>query len=69
MPVDWSHLVDPERAALVISECQRDVVGDLSRLPMLADAAGQAVGNIARLAEAAGAMAAAPTPTRGFRPV
>jgi nicotinamidase-related amidase len=53
MPVDWSHLVDPERAALVISECQRDVVGDLSRLPMLADAAGQAVGNIARLAEAA----------------
>lgn len=53
MPVDWSRLVDPARSALVISECQRNVVGDLSRLPMLAEVAAGAVGNIGRLAGAA----------------
>jgi nicotinamidase-related amidase len=53
MPVDWSRLVDPPRTALVISECQRDVVGDMSRLPILAEAAAGAVGNVARLAAAA----------------
>ncbi len=53
MPVDWARLVRPSTTALVISECQRDVVGDLSRLPALAEAASGAVGNVARLAAAA----------------
>jgi nicotinamidase-related amidase len=53
MPVDWRELVDPAWTALVVSECQRDVVGDLSNLPALAEAASAAVGNVARLAASA----------------
>jgi nicotinamidase-related amidase len=53
VPVDWTRLVAPPTTALVISECQRDVVGDLSKLPQLADAARPAVANVALLAEAA----------------
>jgi len=53
VPVDWARLVQPATTALVISECQRDVVGDLSRLPALAEAAAGAVQNIASLAAAA----------------
>jgi len=53
VPVDWSQLVRPATTALVISECQRDVVGDLSRLPALAEAATAAVANVGALAGAA----------------
>ena len=53
MPVDWPSIVRPDHSALVISECQRDVVGDLSKLPALAEAAAPAVERIAALAEAA----------------
>jgi biuret amidohydrolase len=53
MPVDWSRLVEASTTALVISECQRDVVGDLSRLPALAEAAAETLGRVAVLAGAA----------------
>jgi nicotinamidase-related amidase len=53
MPVEWSRLVERSATALVISECQRDVVGDVSRLPALAEAAAVAVGRVAVLAGAA----------------
>jgi biuret amidohydrolase len=53
MPVEWSRIVDPSATALVISECQRDVVGDLSRLPALAQAAAAAVSKVAAVAGAA----------------
>jgi len=53
VPVDWTRLVAPPTTALVVSECQRDVVGDLARLPQLAEAARPAILHIATLAEAA----------------
>jgi nicotinamidase-related amidase len=53
VPVDWNRLVQPATTALVISECQRDVIGDLSRLPALAEAAADAVKNVGALAAAA----------------
>ncbi|MGH9170138.1 MAG: isochorismatase family protein [Acidimicrobiales bacterium] len=53
MPFDLGSAVEPAATALLISECQRDVVGDLSRLPALAEAAAAAVENTARLAAAA----------------
>jgi nicotinamidase-related amidase len=46
----------PDRTALLLIECQRGVIGDLSFLPALADAARSAIPNLARLA--AGARAA-----------
>jgi nicotinamidase-related amidase len=37
MPIDFESLLDPAHSALVIHECQRGVVGDLSGLPALAE--------------------------------
>ena len=53
MPADLTRIVDPATTALVVSECQRDVVGDLSKLPALAESARSAVANVALLAAAA----------------
>ena len=53
MPLDLRELASPGHTALVTSECQRGVMGDLSALPDLAEAAAEAVPNIARLVEAA----------------
>jgi nicotinamidase-related amidase len=53
MPVDVASLVAPGHTALVINECQRGVMGDLSVLPDLARAAAPIVPAIARLAAAA----------------
>ena len=39
MPLDLDALLSPQRCALVINECQRGVIGDLSGLPVLAEAA------------------------------
>lgn len=59
MALDLKKLVDPARTALVTSECQRGVMGDLSALPELADAArGEVTGNVARLVDAARAAGA-----------
>ncbi len=54
MALDLGELVAPAHTALVIQECQRGVVGDLSALPDLAAAAqGGVLGNVSKLAEAA----------------
>ena len=54
MAFDLPTLVCPEHTALVTQECQRGVMGDLSALPELAEAAaGEVTQNIARLVEAA----------------
>jgi nicotinamidase-related amidase len=53
MPLDLRELASPAHTALVTSECQRGVMGDLSALPDLAEAAAEIVPNIARLVEAA----------------
>jgi len=54
MAFDLSKLVQPEHTALVTQECQRGVMGDLSALPELAEAAtGGVTQNIARLVEGA----------------
>jgi nicotinamidase-related amidase len=42
-------LVDPAHTAIVISECQRSVVGDLSNLPQLVEAVAPALANLGRL--------------------
>ncbi|HEX2483691.1 MAG TPA: cysteine hydrolase [Myxococcota bacterium] len=53
MALDFAALVAPAHTALVTQEIQRGIVGDLSQLPALAEAAAPVLGNIARLAEAA----------------
>ena len=54
MALDLEALVDPGHTALVTQECQRAVMGDLSALPDLAEAAkGEVVANIAQLVEVA----------------
>jgi len=54
MALDLRDLVDPGHTALVTQECQRAVIGDLSALPDLAEAAaGEVISNIAELVEAA----------------
>ena len=53
MPVDLRALAAPAHTALVTQEIQRGVVGDLSQLPELADAARLALPQIVRLVEAA----------------
>ena len=50
------ELVAPERTAVVINECQRLVVGDMSVLPELAKVASSILGNIGRLVQAARAV-------------
>jgi nicotinamidase-related amidase len=53
VPVDLARLVAPARTAVVVNECQRGVIGDLSLLPELAAAAAPIVPNVARLVAAA----------------
>jgi biuret amidohydrolase len=54
MPLDLRSLVAPAHTALVTQECQRGVIGDLSALPALADAAkGEMIANVAALVDAA----------------
>ena len=54
MAFDLATLVRPQHTALVTQECQRGVMGDLSALPELAEAAaGEVTKNIARLVEGA----------------
>lgn len=53
MPLDLAALVTPARTALVTSEIQRGVLGDLSALPELAKEGQRIVPNIARLVTAA----------------
>jgi nicotinamidase-related amidase len=54
MPLDLRALVAPAHTALVTQECQRGVIGDLSALPALAEAArGGMIANVAALVEAA----------------
>jgi len=49
MPLDLSALVSPSHTAVITSECQRGVVGDLSNLAELGEAAGS--GMLLRIAE------------------
>ncbi len=58
MPPDLRTLVDPQHTALVTQELQRGVVGDLSQLPALAEAARTAIPKAAALADAARAAGA-----------
>ena len=54
MPLDLASLIQPETTAVVTSECQRGVVGDLSNLPELGDAArGGMLDRIAEICDAA----------------
>jgi nicotinamidase-related amidase len=55
VPVDVAALVDPAHTALVLQEVQNGVVGPVSALPALAEAAAAVdlIGNCARLARAA----------------
>jgi nicotinamidase-related amidase len=46
-------MTEPDRTALLLVECQRGVIGDLSILPALAEAARPTIGNIARLTDGA----------------
>ena len=58
MPIDLDALLSPDHSALVILECQRGVVGDLSGLPGLAEQAQKgmlpAVAELVRAGRAAG---------------
>jgi nicotinamidase-related amidase len=58
MPLDLAALVDPRHTALLTSECQQGIIGETSRVRVLADVvhAGGVVDRIAALA--AGARAA-----------
>jgi nicotinamidase-related amidase len=54
MPLDLRSLVAPAHTALVTQECQRGVIGDLSALPALAEAAkGGMIACVAALVDAA----------------
>jgi biuret amidohydrolase len=53
MAIDLGELAAPAHTALVTQEIQRGVVGDLSQLPALAQAAAAVLPNVARLVEAA----------------
>lgn len=53
MAVDLRELLRPDRSALVTQELQRGVVGDLSQLPDLAEAARDVLPRVARLVRAA----------------
>jgi nicotinamidase-related amidase len=58
VPIDLDTLLTPSSCALVLQECQRGVIGDLSVLPALAEAAQngmiQAVAELVRVGRAAG---------------
>ncbi len=62
MAFDLATLVCPEHTALVTQECQRGVMGDLSALPELAEAAG---GEVTK--NIASANSFGPLPTAGER--
>jgi nicotinamidase-related amidase len=54
MPMDLGPLVAPDHTVLVLQECQRGVIGDLSMLPALATAArATVIPSLARLVPAA----------------
>ena len=53
MPLDLRELVAPSHTALVTSEIQRGVIGDLSALPELARQGREILPQVARLVEAA----------------
>jgi nicotinamidase-related amidase len=54
MPRDLRAVVDPAHTVLILQECQKGVIGDLSALPDMAAAARvEMIPNLARLAEAA----------------
>ena len=53
MPLDLRELVAPSHTALVTSEIQRGVIGDLSALPELAKQGREIIPQLARLVEAA----------------
>jgi nicotinamidase-related amidase len=54
MPRDLADVIDPSHTVLMLQECQKGVIGDLSALPDMANAARAGmVPNIARLADAA----------------
>ena len=42
MPIDLAPLIDPDRTAVVVFECQQGLLGEGSPLPGLADSAKQA---------------------------
>ena len=58
MPVDLGALVAPRHTAVVTSEIQRGVIGDLSALPELAKQGREIIPQVARLVEAARAAGA-----------
>ena len=52
--MDFREIVDPATSALVLQECQNGVIGELSALPALAEAAKEGlIPNVAALAAAA----------------
>jgi nicotinamidase-related amidase len=53
MPLDLGALVDPRHTAVVTSEIQRGVIGDLSALPELAKQGREIVPNVVKLVESA----------------
>lgn len=53
MALDLAELLSPSHSALVIQECQRGVIGDLSALPELAENARPILPKIAALVESA----------------
>jgi nicotinamidase-related amidase len=53
VPLDLDALLAPAHTALVTQEIQRGVVGDLSQIPPLAEAAQRILPNVARLVAAA----------------
>ncbi len=53
MALDLAALLSPSHSALVIQECQRGVIGDLSALPELAENARPILPKIAALVESA----------------
>lgn len=54
MPRDLRSIVDPQHTVLILQECQKGVIGDLSALPEMAAAAKvEMIPNLARLVGAA----------------
>jgi nicotinamidase-related amidase len=54
MPRDLREIVDPQHTVLILQECQKGVIGEMSNLPEMAAAAKvEMIPNVARLAEAA----------------
>ena len=54
MPMELRDVIDPATTALVLQECQNGVIGEMSALPALAEAAKEGlIPNVAELAAAA----------------